>query len=204
MIYVGIILVLLIAILAIPFEIIFDIHRRQAMQADIAVLWLFGVVRIPVTSKPTEPPEKRPSETPAKKPRKTKKRQKRKAKSVNFTAAKNLFWNARFRYRLIKFVKDIFKTIHIASFYLRIRLGLDDPADTGRLWAYMGPLAVSLSNLSNATINLEPEFQTETLDVDGSGRVRIVPLQVIFTVLAFVFSPVTINAFRQMRKTGNQ
>ena len=193
MIYIGIIFVLIVALLAIPFEIIFKIHRQQATQSDIAIVWLFGVIRIPL-SNDTEGQQ-------AKKPRKPKKKKNGKAKSTNFSAVKNLFLNARFRDRLIKFVKDVFKTIHIASFYLRVRLGLDDPADTGRLWAYLGPLAMYLSNLSNATIYLEPDFQTETLDFDGSGRIRFVPLQVIFTMLAFVFSPVTIHALWQMRQS---
>ena len=194
MIYVGIILVVFVALLAIPFEIIFKIQSQQERQSDIAIVWLFGVVRFPVSGAPGRP---------SKKPKKTKKSSKRKGKT-NFRAIKSLFFNARFRNRLIKFVKDVFKTIHIISFYLRIRLGLDDPADTGRLWAYLGPLAVYLTNLSNATISLVPDFQTETLDYDGSGRVRIVPLQVIFTVLAFVFSPITIQALWRMRKAGKQ
>ena len=194
MIYVGIILVVFVALLAIPFEIIFKIQSQQERQSDIAIVWLFGVVRFPISGAPGRP---------SKKPKKTKKSSKRKGKT-NFRAIKSLFFNARFRNRLIKFVKDVFKTIHIISFYLRIRLGLDDPADTGRLWAYLGPLAVYLTNLSNATISLVPDFQTETLDYDGSGRVRIVPLQVIFTVLAFVFSPITIQALWRMRKAGKQ
>ena len=194
MIYVGIILVVFVALLAIPFEIIFKIQSQQERQSDIAIVWLFGVVRFPVSGAPGRP---------SKKPKKTKKLSKRKGKT-NFRAIKSLFFNARFRNRLIKFVKDVFKTIHIISFYLRIRLGLDDPADTGRLWAYLGPLAVYLTTLSNATISLVPDFQTETLDYDGSGRVRIVPLQVIFTVLAFVFSPITIQALWRMRKAGKQ
>ena len=195
MIYVGIILVVFVALLAIPFEIIFKIQSQQERQSDIAIIWLFGVVRFPVSGAPGRP---------SKKPKKTKKAPKRKGESTNFNAIKSLFFNARFRNRLIRFIKDIFRTIRIASFYLRIRLGLDDPADTGRLWAYLGPLAVYLTNLSNATISLVPDFQTETLDYDGSGRVRIVPLQVIFTVLAFVFSPITIQALWRMRKAGKQ
>jgi hypothetical protein len=199
-IYLGIIIVLLVAILAIPFEVIFKVQRDQEMKSDIAIRWLFGVVRFPVV--------KEPSEKPAAKARKTKKKTQKKPKSktgsVNFEAVKNLFLNAKFRYRLIRFVKDIFKSIRIASFYLRIRLGLDDPADTGRLWAYLGPVAVYLSNVSNTTIQLEPEFQLETFNYDGSGKIRIVPLQVIFTVLAFILSPITIHALWQMNKTAKR
>lgn len=196
MIYVGIVLVFLVLVLAIPFEFVFIVYRQRETRADFSILWLFGVVRVPVSNKTARQRFKKPS--------KTKKPRKHKSKSANFATVSDLFRNARFRYRLIRFVKDVFKTIHIASFYLRVRLGLDDPADTGRIWAYLGPLAVFLTNLSNATVSLEPDFQTEILLYESSGRIRVIPLQVIVTVLAFVFSPVTIQAFWRMRKAGKQ
>jgi hypothetical protein len=196
-IYFGIAIVLLVVILAIPFEVIFKVQRNQETQSDIAIRWLFGVVRFPVAKEPSE-------KVAARKTNKKKAQKKPKTKQANFRAIKNLFLNARFRYRLIKFIKDIFKSIHIASFYLRIRLGLDDPADTGRLWAYLGPAVVYLSNASNTAIQLEPDFQLETFNYDGSGKIRIVPLQVIFTVLAFILSPVTIHALWQMNKSAKR
>lgn len=177
-------LVLFVALLAIPFDITFNVQRREAFKSDINIVWLFGLVRFSIPGKSTSPPTTKPLKTkPAKK-----------SKARKTGMAKNLLWNARFRYRLIKFVKDLFKSIQIAAFYLRVRLGLDDPADTGRLWALLGPLSIYLSNLSNATVSLEPEFQRETLIVDGNGEVRIVPLKIVFTILAFVLSPITIRA----------
>jgi hypothetical protein len=189
---VGIILVLIIAVLAVPIVVIFRVRHDQGLQSDISIQWLFGAVQIPASSKPGEKPSKKPYK--AKQPRK------KKPKPANFQSVKNLFWNAQFRGRVFTFVKDIFESIHIAHFYLRIRLGLDDPADTGRLWAYFGPLAVYLSNLSNSAIHLEPNFLTESVLLDSSGRVRIIPLQVIFTVLVFLLSPVTIRALWLMQK----
>jgi hypothetical protein len=189
-IYAAIVLALIITLLAIPFEIIFQLQREKAFHSDVEVRWLFGVVRFAVPGKSTQKPDKRP----AKVEKKAKKQKKANKKSTNGKAIKNLLWNARFRYRAIKFVKAMFKSIQIATLYIHIRLGLDDPADTGRLWALLGPLAVFLSNVSSARITLEPDFQAESVYLDGRGRVRIVPLQVIFTVLAFVFSPITISA----------
>jgi hypothetical protein len=185
-IYATIVLALIITLLAIPFEIIFKIQREKEFHSDVEVRWLFGVVRFAVPGKSQRKPDKKPA--------KDKKQKKANKKSANGKAIKDLLLNARFRYRAIKFVKDVFKSMQIAAFYMHIRLGLDDPADTGRLWALLGPLAIILSNLSNARVMLEPDFQEETVYLDGKGRVRIVPLQVIFTILAFVFSPITISA----------
>ena len=197
MIYVAILFALVIALLAVPFEINFNIQRQEVFRSDVAVRWLFGLVRFRVPGKSVQKPQK-------KKLPKIKRKAKARKKSANGKAIKGLLWNARFRYRAIQFVKDLFKSIHIATFYLRIRLGLDDPADTGRLWAVLGPLAVFLAALSNATVQLQPDFQSESLNLDSSGEVRIVPLQVIFTVLAFVFSPITIQALWTAFKPGKK
>jgi hypothetical protein len=184
---------LIIALLAIPFEVIFKIQRDEGFRSNVTLNWLFGVVRFTIPDKSAQKPDK--------KSRKIKTTKKANKKPANAQAIKDLLWNARFRYRMFKFVKDVFKSIHIANFYMRIRLGLDDPADTGRLWAYFGPLAVFLSNLSHATVHLEPDFQTEIVYLDSSGKVRIVPLQVLFTVFAFLLSPITISALLAMRKS---
>lgn len=186
MIFAAIVLALIITLLAIPFEITFKIRREKEFQSDVVVCWLFGVVRFSVPGQSRQKADKKPT--------KTQKQKKANKKSANGKAFKDLLWNARFRYRAIKFVKDVFKSIHIAAFYMHIRLGLDDPADTGRLWALLGPLAVFLSSLSNARVLLEPDFQAEAVYLGGKGRVRMVPLRVLYTVFAFVFSPITISA----------
>ena len=196
MIFAAILLALIILGLAIPFEIIFNIQRKKGFHSDVVVHWLFGVVKFNIAKQHKQKVIKEP----------TRKKQKKKAKKkrTSIGAAKDLFWNAKFRYRLIRFVKDIFKSIHIAAFNLRIKLGLNDPADTGRLWAYLGPLSVFLSNLSNTKVQLEPDFQTEVLYLNSNGVIRVVPLEVVFTVLSFVFSPITIKALWGALKSSNQ
>ncbi len=196
MIAVVILFALIIALLAIPFDVKFKIHRHEEFYSDFAVQWLFGIVKFNIPNQRTQKPDNQPHTT--------KKRKKAKKKPANFGAAKDLFWNARFRYRFFKFVKDMIKTIHLAGFYIRLRLGLDDPADTGRLWGYLGPLAAFLSNFSNSMVQLEPDFQTEVVYLDSRGRMRIVPIQVIFTVFAFLFSPTTISALWKVFAQGRK
>ena len=186
MIVAVILFALLVALLAIPFDIKFDIRRHDKFHSDIAVQWMFGIVKLKIPGQRQRKPDIKPPTA-----RKTKKT---KNKRANVRVTKNLLWNARFRYRFFKFVKDMINTVHIAGFYLRLKLGLDDPADTGRLWAFLGPLAVFISGISNATVTLQPDFQSQIFYLDSSGRIRIVPLQVIFTVFTFVFSPITISA----------
>lgn len=193
MIFIAILLGLIIAILAIPFEFRFNIQSRESFHSEVAVRWLFGIVTFDVL-RPQKPQGKDQQHTRA-----AKKKTKRKRKNIG--NAKELIWNAKFRQRLIRFVKDIFKSVHISAFNLRLQLGLDDPADTGRLWAFIGPLSIWLSYLSNTKVQLQPDFQNEVVFLSTNGTVRVIPLEIIFTVSAFLLSPITINAIRTTRRT---
>jgi hypothetical protein len=85
---------------------------------------------------------------------------------------------------------------------LRARIGLGDPAETGRLWAVVGPVAGALSMVKSASIVVQPEFLDTVLDVDARGRIRIIPLQVIGLLLALAFSPAFWLAMRRLQPTG--
>ena len=68
-------------------------------------------------------------------------------------------------------------------------LGLGDPADTGQLWALMGPVSALSSNLRDAAVHIEPDFNEATLEVDGSGEIRIVPLEFLYLGCGLLVSP---------------
>ncbi len=80
-----------------------------------------------------------------------------------------------------------------------MRLGLGDPADTGRLWAFLGPLNAAAQNLRNAEVRIEPEFVDPTFEFEINGRVRLVPLQFLALATAFALSPPSIRAWRTLR-----
>jgi hypothetical protein len=79
-----------------------------------------------------------------------------------------------------------------------VRLGLGDPADTGRLWAVVGPLC-AVAQLRNAELRIEPEFVDPVLEFHADGRVRLVPLRFLGLAVAFALSPPTIRAWRTLR-----
>jgi len=85
---------------------------------------------------------------------------------------------------------------------MEVRLGLDDPADTGRLWAVVGPLAAILTLPVHARVAIEPEFACEALEVDGKGCIRIIPIRLLFVVLVFLLSPGTLRTLHATRVSG--
>jgi hypothetical protein len=100
---------------------------------------------------------------------------------------------------LLRLGRDLLRRIYIRDLSMEVRLGLDDPADTGRLWAVVGPLAAILTLPPLTRVAIEPEFTSEALEVDGKGCIRIIPIQLLFVMLVFVLSPSTLRALRTMR-----
>jgi len=48
--------------------------------------------------------------------------------------------DAALRRRVWRLIRDLRQAIRLQRGHLHARLGLGDPADTGRLWALLGPL----------------------------------------------------------------
>ena len=157
--------------------------------------WLFGVVRfrlgIPGATK-AEPQRK---QKPAKKT--VKRRPGSNARDVFALLKQSAFWR-----RAIRFIKDLLRATHARDLYLRLRIGLGDPADTGRLWALLGPVAGIAANLQSAEVRIEPEFMDPVLEVESHGEVRLIPLQFIALATAFVVSPTTLRAWRTLHRSN--
>ncbi len=183
----------LLVLLAIPVELAFSVQRRAGKQQVRGTFgWLFGLVRLPLGE-----PRKR-AESRSVYPR-AKTRKSRRAGGRRVWAAVR---SKGFGRRVLRLVRDLLRRIHIFDLSLKVRLGLDDPADTGRLWAVVGPLAALLALPPVARITIEPEFSSETLEVDGRAHIRIVPIQLLFVILVFLLSPATLRALYTMGRAA--
>lgn len=177
----------LLALLAVPLELAFSVRRHGGRREGRGSLrWLFGLVRVRLGG-PGERVRAGPGRPAARRPRA--RRPRRGGGGARRMLA--LVQVEGFGSRLLRLARDLFRRIRIQELSLRIRLGLDDPADTGRLWAVVGPLAM-LPGLRRVAI--EPEFAAETCELDGRGRIRIVPLRLLSVLLRFALSPVTLRA----------
>jgi hypothetical protein len=108
----------------------------------------------------------------------------------------------RLRRRIIRYIGDCWHAVHKRDLQLRLRIGLDDPADTGQLWAIMGPVAALLANNKEALFEIEADFYEEIFELDGSGNVEFVPLKILYLTLAMLLSPAIWQGIKQLRKVG--
>ena len=123
----------LLAILAIPLQLAFRVERVAALSGQVTIRWLFGLVRVRIPI-PLQRAPARPEAAPAR----TRPTRNRGAGRFNPFAALRL---PEFRRRVYRFAGDLLRSTHMHQLCLRMRLGLGDPADTGRLWALVGPLS---------------------------------------------------------------
>jgi hypothetical protein len=194
----GLLLVLLIALTAIRVELQFHKSWPRRPESFVRIRWAFGLVRAQISPRRSkERPAKgeaaaaRKAAPPRKRPRKKRNRKKR-----NVLKALR---QAGVRRRLIRFLEDLWRAIHKDDLHLRVRLGLGDPADTGRLWALVGPISALLRTLPGTSVVIEPEFSDSACEANAAGNVRVVPLKVIALIVSLLLSPAIWRGFRAMR-----
>ena len=190
-------LALVIALLAVPLTVAFSIYRIEATEGYVRFRWLFGLVRyqvrIPQAAKVEPPPKcipKKKLESP------------KRIKKGNAREIVSLLKQSAFRWRAYKFIRGMLCAIHAQNLFVRVRIGLSDPADTGRLWAVIGPIAAIVQNLRSVEVHIKPEFMAPAFEVESHGQFRLVPIQFIALITVFTLSPATLRAWYTLHQ-GN-
>jgi hypothetical protein len=185
-------LLVFIALLAIPVTLTYQVSWRRAFEGSMTLQWLFGIVRIQLPSIEAKTSNLETEEITQKKSKK-----KPAGKKSNPVAA---IRQRSFRQRVYKFIRDFWHATHKQNLILRIRIGLGDPAGTGQLWAIVGPVSGMLATIQEASIEIEPEFIEPVFELDSSGNIRIIPLQMLYLTIGLLLSPSIWQGIKQMRK----
>lgn len=188
---VVIFLLVLIALLAIPVSLTYQVSWRKAFQGSVTLQWFFGLVRIQLPSIE--------SKTPSREAMKVTQKNRKKVSSGRKSNPLAALRKKSFRQRIFKFIRDFWHAIHKHDLRLRIRIGLGDPADTGQLWAMVGPVSGMLTTVQEASIEIEPEFIDTIFEFDSSGNIRIIPLQLVYLTIGLFLSPSLWQGIQRMR-----
>ncbi len=186
---------LVVILLAMPVTLTYQLSWKQTLSANVRLNWAFGLVRTDVFPQPAKSTSDK-AETARKK---AGRRNKSQRKETNFLTA---IRQPSFRRRIVRFLSDAWRAIYKKNVRLLVRMGLGDPADTGQLWAVLGPLSGMLARLRDIRIAIEPDFLDTTLEVDSSGTIRLIPLQFVILTLGLLFSPPIWRGIMLMRKSG--
>lgn len=191
----AILLAILIVLLILPITVVFRIDRFKEIRGHVIFQWFFGLLRFRIGI-----PGAARVEQQYKRKLKGKTRKRKQFANVHNVIA--LLKQSAFRRRVIRFIKGVLRATHARDLYLRLRIGLGDPADTGRLWGLLGPIAGIATTLHSTEVRIEPEFMAPVLEIESHGEFRLIPLQFIVLATAFVVSPTTIHAWRTLRRSN--
>ncbi|MFC1980486.1 DUF2953 domain-containing protein [Chloroflexota bacterium] len=160
-----------------------DVYGRPRFRVTLA--WPFGLVRKEIAKKGKKPEVREKTVEGKRKPR-----EKRPGARIILEILR-----ARGLLRQIKILlKDILRIPKIKNLEADLKVGLGDPADTGLLFALIGPTTSFLGASFPKEMKVQPSFSDEAI-LEGSlyGALRLRPIQIIPPVLRFIFSLPTLR-----------
>lgn len=200
-------IILIIILLAIPIDLLFYVEKDIDFRSRLRVQWMFGLIRkeISIKKKSTEREKKQRRiksllfsliNRGFSRIRIHKKNKKRKKRSIKPFLA--MLRTRGFLGKLAKFIGRFFRILHIRELRINLRVGLDDPADTGLLFALIGPTMVFIRPLSSVDVQIEPDFQQENIQGRFQGDLRVFPIKFVKPLALFAFSITTLRAMKAM------
>jgi len=175
---------------------VFSIHRINETNGVVRFRWLFGLVRFQFRIPQAVKARLRPAPVVCEKAKLPRQREQKASAGELLSLIKQ----PAFRQRGYKFICDMLRATHARNLFLRLRIGLGDPADTGRLWAIIGPIAAMAQNFRSVAVRIEPEFIDPVFEIESHGRFRLVPIQFVALTVAFMLSPTMLRAWRDLRR----
>ena len=174
---------LIIILLCIPLDVVLRIDVYGRPKFSLRLAWLFGLVGKEIRKGEKKPEEKKRTAEGKPEPR----RRGISAKTVfEFLRTKGLLGQCK------RLLKEVFGRFKIKDLRVNLRVGLDNPADTGLFFAISGPAILFMSSLFPHKINIQPAFDEAVLEGYSYGMVRLQPIQLLPPFLRFVFSLATI------------
>ena len=180
--------VLIILVFCVPLDMTFHIEAYGKPNFRVKLSWLFGLVSKELRKGKKEPEEKR---------KVVKGKPKRRKRGIRARTVLRILRTKGLLRRLGRLLRDIVSRLTIRQFRIDFRIGLDDPADTGLLFAIIGPATFFLGCSWRHQINVEPSFEDEAV-FEGYlyGTVRLRPIQLVPPCMRFVFSLSTIRVLK--------
>lgn len=109
---------------------------------------------------------------------------------------------------LFHLLRDVLRSLKPRRLRVEFVIGLEDPADTGRLAGVLAPLRLlfgkqTLGRESNVSIDVTPDFSGPRLQGYSCASVQFVPLKLIAIVIGFLFSAPVFRAVKLMMRQSH-
>ena len=190
------ILLLVILMLAIPVDVVFSLRKDGVWHGRIVVYWLFGLTRQTLR--------------PRRKERVRRLQRHRGLRKAAGTSGRQLVRRRRYLVSVLRsegflrqavyLVRDLLRSLRPRRYRIQCVVGLDDPADTGRLMGVLAPLRLfagrkmGLGKHSDVAFEVTPDYTGPRCTGYWGASVRFVPLKLIRVFLGFLLSPPVLRA----------
>ena len=182
-----------VALLAIPVSLVVDIERTAWFQTRLRLRWLFGLVDVEMgRQRERGSPPGRPSNK-AEQSRHVATRSRPRGRGPAIAMA--LVRTEGLIARVLLLLQDLAVRFSFQDIYLRVDFGLDDPADTGRLYGTLAPVMFA-AEAGGCDVRCWPNFQEPSLRGSCGGRIQARPISVLGVVIRFLGSPAILRAIR--------
>ncbi len=180
---------LIIFVLWVPLDIVLYLDMNGRPKFGLRLAWLFGLVSKEIKRGKKKPEEKKRAAEKELKPQKRR------------MSPRTIFGLLRTKGLLKQFkrlLKDILGSFNIRDFRINLRVGLDNPADTGLLFAIVGPATHFLDSSIRHEVKLQPVFDRAVFEGYSYGAVRLRPILLVLPFLRFIFSPTTVRVVKKL------
>ena len=176
-------------LLCVPLDLVFRTSIYDKLKTNIRLVWLFGLVNTELRRTNKNPEEKSGIEH----------KQKQGDWTQGIRATSDVLRTKGFAGRLGTLAKRVIRRINIKELIADFKVGLENPADLGLLFAFLAPLNLLLSYFSPHHIRIEPSFTTEAIiEGDLYGAIRLRPIQLAAPALGFAFSLPTLRVAKKL------
>ncbi len=184
--------VLITLILCVPIELVLRANTEGRPKFSVRLIWLFGLIKRELA----RAPQKSGKKIELKAERKSEIDWPHRVKSTfEIVQTKGVLKQLRI------FLHRTFKSVHIKELAANLKVDLENPADTGLLFAFIAPANLALNYFLPYTIKIEPAFTGESfLSGYFNFGVRLLPIQIAGAVLALAFS---LPAFRVAKRMAS-
>ena len=175
--------VLLLFILWVPLDMVLQADFDGKPKFRLRFLWLFGLVSRDITDRKKKPEEKKKAPGA-----------KKKRRWVDAGVMFKILRTRGFFSHIGRFIRDVLVCFRFRDIAADFKVGLGDPADTGLLFAFLGPASVFLGSSQVHQMRIEPSFGDDAI-LEGYSRVmvRLRPIRLVPPFFKLTFSLTTIR-----------
>ncbi len=152
-------------------------------ETRIRIGWLFGLVHKDLGGEEEEGEREPPEDDEKKKTNKNKNK-----KRIDGREVLQIIRIEGMPGRLEELVTGLIGALRIRFFRVHLRVGLADPADTGRLLGLLWSMIAPLEAFFPMDAKIEPNFYEEVFGAEMAGVVRVWPIRAAPPVVRFLLS----------------